>query len=172
MQYAYPRSTSSPCAQQKQRQPSLFTLTCRPQADHTLSDLRLSSSALPNGITATMPCANAHQIPLSLLRQSFARHVVQRRGANASGNARAHAGRGAAGAPTSAYLVLPQQALKAARASVRDMPLMRSIVRLDMSTGHRPWPKFNTLNACFLRWKPHNKRISLFLRMLFVLRLR
>lgn len=34
---------------------------------------------------------------------------------------------------TSAYLVLPQQALNAARASARGMLLMRSIVRLDMN---------------------------------------
>lgn len=39
----------------------IYALTFRSQVDHTLSDLRLSSSALSNGIAATMPCTHAHR---------------------------------------------------------------------------------------------------------------
>jgi hypothetical protein len=89
----------------------------------------LSSSALPNGIAATMPCASAQQVPLSLAGREACKGAVPTRPGRPE-RTRAEA---LLALVTSAYLVLPQQALKAARASVRDMPLMRSIVRLDMN---------------------------------------
>ena len=47
---------------------------------------------------------------------------------------------------TSAYLVDPQQARKAATASSRDMPLMRSIVRSDMGQLQRRYHGFFHVN--------------------------
>ena len=87
----------------------------------------------------------------SFKRESGAQSVAQRCSARATGASRSTSTRAASECgtgrraresstprsrgrrATSAYLVLPQQALNAARASARGMLLMRSIVRLDMN---------------------------------------